>query len=375
MIKHYLDFLKMAHYESHTDSTLNLMEEYLQKFWDKLIGLDSPFVTASVVEIGWYCPKLHYLRHYTQYIREQGCLPHCSTDRTEPYHIPIKDSYRASNRGREHAMFIVRDEIRDYGWARWEEDLFRRRTSPSDTPPERAIVRKTVTVSKAGRWNGVLDAVSVERDNQELVGLGRNTRHFLRWVRGGRKGVRKRPLTEANIVEALYIHGISSITVNFPTVHDPRIPLKEILHSVPVWHYNQDRHWVKPRYDTAMIRYSNDTDDFGTMANRRIGRILLFFQYHDQSTTPQVLYNLAFGQMFSRPNQPDKHCGMYKLKKTENYEVFEIDTIEGGVHLIPVYGNAMDTKMASSETDPALDRYDYFYLNNHVNINAFNNIF
>ena len=61
MVKHYLDFLKMAHYESHTDSTLNLMEEYLQKFWDKLIGLDSPFVIADVVEIGWYCSKIHYL--------------------------------------------------------------------------------------------------------------------------------------------------------------------------------------------------------------------------------------------------------------------------------------------------------------------------
>lgn len=375
MVRHYLDFIRMAHYESHTDATLNLMEEYLQKFWDKLVGLDSAFVTANVVEIGWYCPKMHYLRHYTQYIREQGCLPYCSTDRTEPYHIPIKDSYRASNRGREHATFIVRDEARDYGWARWEEGLFRRLTCPSDSPLETTMVKKTVTGSKASRWDGFLNIVTVERDNQKLVGLEHAMRHFLRWVRGGRKGIRKRPLVEANNVEVLYIHGISSITVTFPTVHDPRIPLKETLHSTPIWHYNQDRHWNKPRYDTAMIRYSNETDDGGTMTNRRIARIFLFFQYHDKSTMPQVLYNLAFGQMFSHSSQPDKHCGMYKLKKTENFEVFEIDTIERGVHLIPIYGKAMDTKMASPKTDPALDRYDDFYLNNQIDLHAFNTIF
>ena len=125
MVKEYLDVQRLAHYESHTESTLKLLEKAVNGFWDKLMLPNGPFVTKEIVKMGWYCPKLHFLRHYSQNIREKGVLPFCSTDRTEAYHRPIKDSYRASNRGAQATEFILRDEARDFGWEIWYQGLDR----------------------------------------------------------------------------------------------------------------------------------------------------------------------------------------------------------------------------------------------------------
>ena len=63
----------------------------------------------QIVPLGWYCPKMHYLQHYTQYIRRMGSLVHYSTDRTEAWHRPIKNAYNRSNQGPQAAKQILRD--------------------------------------------------------------------------------------------------------------------------------------------------------------------------------------------------------------------------------------------------------------------------
>ena len=66
---------------------------------------------------------------------------------------------------------------------------------------------------------------------------------------------------------------------------------------------------------------------------------------------------------------------MYRLKKLPKYDVIEIETIEQSVHLIPKYGDAIDSSMADGQSAPALDVWDEFWLNNHSDPHTFNVIY
>ena len=65
---------------------------------------------------------------------------------------------------------------------------------------------------------------------------------------------------------------------------------------------------------------------------------------------------------------------MYKVRKEAKFDVIEIDTIERGVHLIPVFAG-FDTKMANGITAPALDLYTDFWINNHVDLHMYNTVY
>jgi len=119
----YLDVYRMAHYISHTESTLKLLDEALNKFWGCLRDEDGCYITYDILPQGWHCPKLHYLRHYTDWIRQHGTLPYSSTDRTELWHKPLEKAYRASNKGPQATEFILHDEARSLAWSIWESSL------------------------------------------------------------------------------------------------------------------------------------------------------------------------------------------------------------------------------------------------------------
>lgn len=393
MVRHYLDVCRLAHYESHTESTLTIFKNSLDLFWKHLLDLNSVFIINEIVPIGWYTPKMHYLRHYPDYIRDKGALPYCSTDRTEPWHIPIKDSYRASNKGPQAAEFIVRDEARDHAWEVWEQGLRRRvpgllstlachaneedSFSEEDDVAEpceslRDPIMKTVRLTSGRRWRG-LQEISVVEEEITLSGLEECTRHFLTWLRQGRRPIRKRKLDDIDRGERLEIIGHQSAKLRYPTVHDPFNALTEYVYCTPSYTYHQNRDWTKSRFDTVIIRYGPEVDGLHSMANRRVARVLLLFKLVDQGNLPP--YELAYVQLFTCSHRPDKNCGMYRLKKTEQYEVVELDTFERGVHLIPIFGKAIDTPMATSESAPALDSWNEFWLNNQTDLHVFNSIY
>ena len=112
LVKTYLNIHRLAHYVSHTDDTLIMFDNALNDFWKMLLNPNGSFVNYHIVATDWHCPKLHYLRHYTDWIRSRGCLPFNSTDRTETWHKPLKASWRASNKGSQSEKFVFNDEGR-----------------------------------------------------------------------------------------------------------------------------------------------------------------------------------------------------------------------------------------------------------------------
>ena len=89
-----LDFIYLTQYPSHSDSTLQYLDEALQFFHkEKHIFQDIR------PEINFNIPKLHSLLHFSESIRLFGTTNNYNTEQFERLHIDFaKDAFRASNK-------------------------------------------------------------------------------------------------------------------------------------------------------------------------------------------------------------------------------------------------------------------------------------
>jgi hypothetical protein len=390
LIKVYLDIHRLAHYVSHTESTLSMLQNAIDEFVTIRNDPNGPFVIHGVLAEGWYCPKIHYLHHYVAWVKRMGVLPYCSTDRTEAWHKPLKASYRASNKGPQAPEFILRDEARSIAWSIWEallsldqihrlsdldvdedeagNDLDERIFEMEEEVPERTIKSVRLTASK--RWTGLRE-VGLVAQELGLKDLVTECERYLRWVRLGRRmGVRSRMRYADVERERVEIAGHVSLRIRYPTVHDPAAFIEEILYSTIAWNYGTDASWRKLRYDTVLVRYREPEGDH-TMANRRVAQVLLLFS---TCTSTNDKLELAFVQLFQTITPIDRLSGMYKVRKQPRYEVIEIETIERGVHLIPCF-NGLQTRMANGRSTPALNVYTDFWVNNQIDLHMYNTIY
>ena len=88
-----LDFIYLAQYPTHDDTTLKYMTDALELFHKH---------KDVLVELGirehMNIPKLHSLLHYVEAIRRLGCLDGLNTETSERLHIDYaKKAYNASN--------------------------------------------------------------------------------------------------------------------------------------------------------------------------------------------------------------------------------------------------------------------------------------
>lgn len=157
------------------------------------------------------------------------------------------------------------------------------------------------------------------------------------------------------------------LTATYPTVHDPTQFIKETIRSTKSWRCDQDNEWVKPRRDTALFRYDRQKDDGTTMGNRRVGQVLLLSNVQESWGSKDL--SLVYVECF-RTVKADALTGMYQVKRMSEYEVVEVDIIERGAHLIPCF-TGVDTPMARS-SQPALDLYAEFWLNNQIDPHMYN---
>jgi hypothetical protein len=415
LVKVWLDMIRMSHYKSHTDSTLKLLATAINSFWVQLWDARGPFVKHAGVAAGWHTPKLHYFQHYTEYIRAHGSLSFCSTNRTEAWHKQIKEAYRRSNKGPQAMEFVLRDEARRFAWSVWEDDLKRElkrlhmeydelmddgwdletERGDDDVILDDGVVDDDVmdgggsgAVSQhsswklaAGKeWSGLREIEWVRQQLGEgYEGLVSETSRLLRWIQSGRNStVPRNRRRDGDIQEAwgrldVGVHQAMSLT--YPTVHDPNQFISETLRCTRAWLYSQNKDRNKPRRDTALFRYGQEEEGSSTMANRRVGRVLLLFKVA-QPWGERNLVSLAYVQWFQTVAF-DQVSGMFRLKKMtgrDGFEVVEIETIERGAHLIPCF-KGLDTKMADGRSEPALDMYKEFWLNNQIDEHMYNTIY
>jgi hypothetical protein len=110
VVRAMLDALHFAQYPLHSDETLSLFENALQRFdKNKQIFMDLEIRTNFNIN------KLHFLRrHYLPAIRLYGTTDNYNTEYTERLHIDlVKDAYRAMNHKAEYPQMTVWLERRE----------------------------------------------------------------------------------------------------------------------------------------------------------------------------------------------------------------------------------------------------------------------
>ena len=98
-----LDFLYLAQYPTHTDSTLRLLTDALHRFHankDVFISLD--------IRAHFNIPKFHSISHYVDLIQVFGTTDNFNTQYTERLHIDLaKDAYAATNHKDEYEQMTT----------------------------------------------------------------------------------------------------------------------------------------------------------------------------------------------------------------------------------------------------------------------------
>ena len=125
-----LDFLYLAQYPVHTDNTLVLLQDALEMFhMNKNIFIDLGIREAFNI------PKLHFTKHYVDFIMLYGTLDNFNTEYTERLHIDLaKDAYAATNHKDEFTQMTL--------WLERKEKMFqhdqfvRWRLNGSPKPPK-----------------------------------------------------------------------------------------------------------------------------------------------------------------------------------------------------------------------------------------------
>ncbi|KAI1782800.1 hypothetical protein LXA43DRAFT_1103400 [Ganoderma leucocontextum] len=113
-IKALIDFIYLAQYHVHCDTTLARMRDALRDFHRH----KHAFVKLGIRE-HFDIPKLHALLHYLEAIQSLGCLDGLNTETSERLHIDYaKNAYRASSRNEYTAQMTA--------WLQRQEALVRR---------------------------------------------------------------------------------------------------------------------------------------------------------------------------------------------------------------------------------------------------------
>ena len=141
------------------------------------------------------------------------------------------------------------------------------------------------------------------------------------------------------------------------------------------WAYQQNNQKVAPRKDTVLVLNQHDPndkdwEDEGTMANRKVARIHCLFRlnvYPDRT--------FAYVQWFTCSNIPEVDSGMFVISKCQRYEVIQLNCIERAIHLIPQFPRSIGATKRLPAGQTALDYYNTFVINNHIDLELYNSIF
>lgn len=433
LVQTYLEIHRLSMYRTHTDNhdclpdgnprvdgTLQLLENSIEDFWEILMAPRSVWIQAGIVQPGWWAPKLHLMQHYAHAVRQKGSLPQCSTEYTEGFHRPVKQAYNASNRGSSALDYITRSDGTTVAFRRFLDHILDNwdgvvaassQDDASPTTPSENGASSDQEDEEAKLMDKLYERFSRLRYGNELTPRREASRRLAGPMKKGYpKNLEKAEKTlglpgfaRATMDMLAYIHDGTA-----PNPRSRRPPPLEGLHHIEVkvyeqvkivyerqgtedefddhtvrctdaWPYEQDLNKVAPRKDTVLVLHDEDPEeeaeewqDEGTMANRKVARVHCLFSmnvYPDRQ--------FACVEYFECAPQVEAASRMFRVWKKERvrYDVIQLSSIERGIHLIPDFGGEIGKTKSLPKGVTALDQYRRFVINNHIDVEAFKEIF
>jgi hypothetical protein len=407
LVSAYMHIIHLSSYTSHTEQTITYLRNAVDEYTRLRSSSASPLVELDILAEGWWAPKQHWLQHYADWVPQMGPLPYCSTDRSEALHKLHKDSYRRSNKnpGDFHRFILNMESYKTV--LQWyestlpdsdvyppihtsasaaddvdgsDDDDAASRNDPRDSDDETSEDEECMTTVLQSpavigtrirligeRWKGLKYVDDVERA-LELQNLTIETKKCIRWIRSDRTQTSQRRLEGWQNEEIVQISGHACCELQYPQVYDTNVLITEFLRSTEKWSHGQ--HKGHPRYDTVLIRWKEEEGDH-SMSNRRVGRLLLLFSTVCNITRRTI--EMAYVEWMIPASTWDKKTEMFKVKRSGDCGVIGVDSIERGVHLVPVF-DGFNTPMAATMR-PSLETYRDFWVNNWLDGHIYNTIY
>ncbi|KAH9847915.1 hypothetical protein C2E23DRAFT_764435 [Lenzites betulinus] len=382
-----LDFIYLAHYPSHTLSTLEQMRTALETFHHH----KSVFIKLGIRE-HFNIPKLHWLNHYIVSIISFGSCDGLSTEISERLHIDFaKRAYRASNRRDFVKQMIVwltrREKVRWFkGFLRWCDSMDGV-MPPLPTSPPTIFPDEPPLHDYNYRDEGESTPISPDPDTTfgpyriaRRPGLGTHTGRALEsdfavpqftttlsaFLQS--EGVPSSPTSPASLLERSYM-----VFKKFSRVLPSLRGAKSDTYADTVSAFpSVDKR--PARYSTVLFVSFSQTRRIRTnycFAGYRVGRVRLLFtlppelqRLRVESTDPHA--HLAYVELYTPfASNPEQYSKLYTIAHSysnliRKVAIVPVSYIFRSCHLIPRSGSRVDRAWSS---DTVLDDCSSMYLN------------
>jgi len=369
-VRSLLDFLYLAQLPVHTDETLQLLEDALERFHEN----KSIFVDLGVRE-NFNLPKLHFANHYVEMIKRYGTTDNVNTEYTERLHIDFaKDAYDATNHKDEFTQMTVWLERKEkilchdqFIW--WQLAGCPVPEAQSWTPPGLELDRSLRLTKHPTIRAEFLDNIT------KTYGATHFRNALARYLL-----ITNEPTLTSQQIERR-IWGVCLPFTRLPVWHrlkflrtDPYTTIEstsDIIHSLPARKVAGKP--IPARFDTAWIDETGTAADVG-VEGYRVGRIRVIFsipeRYHHNLLYAGVGIpdHLAYVEWLTPlREEPDPHHLLYQVSAERDTEgnhlvasIVPLDDIRRSVHLFPKFGRVAPHTWTSSNV---LDLCQTFYVN------------
>jgi len=408
----YLDFCYIARASSFTQSTLDLLVNALERFWEhrrvfQHMGVRDP------TPAGFSLPRQHAMAHYRRHIENFGAPNGLCSSITESKHITaVKRPWRRSSRynainqimqtnRRAEKLTAARAHFTSRGMLdmpTWQPRI--PHPVPSDDDEDQsgeaeedtiynevflAQTHGTSTISPSPRTT-LSTAMIAPNYPHSLHGLGQKIGHpnlpdlvrkyLLEQAHpDGDAGTDPSPTQPPciNVSHADHLKVFHSARAVFCAPSNPSTTTgmyHETIRATPTWNRGEIS---GPRYDCIFV--SNDSgSEESSMSDLQVARVLMFFSFtfdDEEHQCALVHWYSIFG------DQPDPDNGMWVVTPeyfggAQNLSVIHVDSIFRAAHLLPIFDTAPLPRTLNYTT--TLDSFQGFYVNKYIDYHAYETV-
>jgi hypothetical protein len=371
-----LDFLYIAQYSSHNDSTLGYLDEALN-LWHQ----SKDVFVAKGVRQDFAIPKYHSMEHYVDIIRTFGATDNYSTSLFERLHIDFaKRGWRKSSM-KDALIQMVQwlnrlEKVETFeSYLDWRVAQI---TARLDSTTLKSIVGHTIHLAKVAPLPRRLvcdiqirhGAACFAEDLARFI-----LSHCARSKRRHVKAILKSSLEKERIdvwTLAKFSHGdIQGLDADLAT--------RDAIHAQP------------QRFDCVLVHDTKEAHTTG-VEGTRVGQVRLIFRLPkrflelDETLPSGPLLYLHWFTPFSKNGPDHEPAGMYKIRRQFRTPVANgvaagsvvfIQDVRHSVHLIPNFAEArrIDPRWNSRNIMEKFDQFGSFYVNNWVNHYTYQSIY
>ncbi|PIL28797.1 hypothetical protein GSI_08841 [Ganoderma sinense ZZ0214-1] len=410
-VKALIDFIYLAQYHVHSETTLARLREALSAFH----CYKDVFIQLEIRE-QFNIPKLHALLHYLEAIRSLGCLDGLNMETSERLHIDFtKAAYRASSRNEYTAQmttWLQRQEalVRREAYLAWALSTIDEEVDPgeessddeSDKDQDETAGDEDADARSAGKapvGSEYDDAQEAEYKTLKLL-LASNVRraYQLPLTPSARRVSLSDLSTRYGAIDFL-ADLRAYMTTYLPSALPPNeYNTYDVFHDIniltPASRYFDNskrickvraspakprvghRRPAPPRFDCGLFVVDEDLHRReGKLNGVCAARIRVIF--HLPSHLGYTPHALLYVQWFRPFRGPEQHSGLYTTShstsnKARRHSIVSASTLLRSCHLIPKYGP--DDVDPDWTTDTVLDAPTDFFLNTYIDFAMFHEL-